>query len=430
MPRGRGRPRRGPANPPPEPMQEEQEAPDQSDEEVQQEELPDPASMTDIMREVVLLLRAQRQQHTPGGGRDLSAEFRRHAPPLFSGTTDPTVAGYWVSQIERTFRAMQCPDRDKVRLATFMLQDSAAQWFENELRLKGESSFRTWKQFKEAFYAKYFSMSRRAQMERQFLSLRQGSLSVEEYEAEFDRLSQFATTLVSDESSRSRRFVDGLKTHIRRAIVPFLNQTYAEIVDIAKNLEITWQETQDQGRHEHPRHRQNPRKSQSSGSSSGHSRGEHRSQPYSRPPSSSSGSGGRRSFGSVAQAVQCPTCGGGHSQAECRRAVGACYRCGSRDHFVAQCPQSPPWPQGGDRTRSAPVEQPRSSDGSRHTGAPGRSQQSASRGRPGKAPMMHRPSSSSRPAGRGRPVTQGRVFALTQEDAEASHDVVAGEDQV
>ncbi|XP_039135230.1 uncharacterized protein LOC120272465 isoform X4 [Dioscorea cayenensis subsp. rotundata] len=410
-------------------MQAEQEAPELSDEEVQQEELPNPASMTDIMREMMLLLRAERQQHTSRGGRDLSAEFGRHTPPQFSGTTDPTVAGYWVSQIERTFRAMQCPDRDKVRLATFMLRDSAAQWFENELRLKGESSFRTWEQFKKVFYGKYFPSSRRAQMERQFLSLKQGSLSVEEYEAEFDRLSQFASTLVSDESSRSRRFVDCLKTHIRRAIVPFLNQTYAEIVDIAKNLEITWQETQDQGRHEHQRHRQNPRKSQSSGSNSGHSRGEHRSQPYSRPPSSSSGSGGRRSFGSVTQAVQCPTCGGSHSQAECRRAAGACYRCGSMDHLVAQCPQSPPWLQGGDMTRSAPVEQPRSSDGSRHTGAPGRSQQSASRGRPGKAPMTDQPSSSSRPAGRGRPVTQGRVFALTQEDAEASHDVVAGEDQ-
>ncbi|XP_039126166.1 uncharacterized protein LOC120262160 [Dioscorea cayenensis subsp. rotundata] len=55
-------------------------------------------------------------------------------------------------------------------------------------------------------------------MERQFLSLKQGSLSVEEYEAEFDRLSQFASTLVSDESSRSRRFIDGLKTYIRWAI--------------------------------------------------------------------------------------------------------------------------------------------------------------------------------------------------------------------
>ncbi|XP_039137396.1 uncharacterized protein LOC120274924 [Dioscorea cayenensis subsp. rotundata] len=315
MHRGRGRPRRGPASPPPEPMQEEQKAPYQSDEEVQQEGEPDPVSMTGIMREVMLLLRAQRQQHISGGGRDLPAEFERQAPPQFSGATDPTVADYWISQMERTFRSIQCPDRDKVRLATIMLRDSAARWYENELRLKGESSFRTWKQFKEAFNTKYFPMSQRAQMERQFLNLKQGSLSVGDYESEFDRLSQFASTLVSDESTRSRRFIDGLRAHIRRAIAPFLDKTYTEIVDIAKNLEIIWQETQDQARHEHPRHHHNPRKSQSSGSSSGNTREKCRSQPYSRPPSSSSGSGGRGSSGSVAQDVQCPTCGGRHTRA-------------------------------------------------------------------------------------------------------------------
>lgn len=80
-------------------------------------------------------------------------------------------------------------------------------------------------------------------MERQFLNLKQGSLSVEEYEAEFDRLSQFASTLVLDESSRTKRFVDILKTHIWRAIILFLSQTYAEIIDIAKNLEITYRST-------------------------------------------------------------------------------------------------------------------------------------------------------------------------------------------
>ncbi|KAH7667015.1 Zinc finger CCHC-type protein [Dioscorea alata] len=147
-------------------------------------------------------------------------------------------------------------------------------------------------------------------------------------------------------------FVDGLKTHIRRAIVPFMGETYAKIVDIAKNLEIIWLETQDQGRREHQRHRRNLRKSQFSGSNSGHSRGEYRSQPYSRPPSSSSGSGARGSSGSAAQEVRCPTCGGPHTQAECRRATRACYRCGSRDHFIAQCSHSPPRTQRGDETQS------------------------------------------------------------------------------
>lgn len=40
--------------------------------------------------------------------------------------------------------------------------------------------------------------------------------------------------------------------------------------------------------------------------------------------------------------------------------------------------------------------------------------------------MVDQPSFSSCPVGSGKLVTQGQVFALIQEDAQASHDVVAG----
>lgn len=123
---------------------------------------------------------------------------------------------------------MQSPNEDKFRLASYMLRDSATQWFDNKLRLKGEDTFQTWDQFKEAFYAKYFPLSRRTQMEKQFLSLRQRAMSVKEYEAQFDRLSQFALSLVIDEKSRSRHFAEGLKYYIRRAIVPFMRNILFE----------------------------------------------------------------------------------------------------------------------------------------------------------------------------------------------------------
>ncbi|XP_039135698.1 uncharacterized protein LOC120273114 [Dioscorea cayenensis subsp. rotundata] len=178
-------------------MDLDQEALDQSD----NEEQPDPETLTGIMREMMLMMRSQRHQHTFGGSRDLLAEFGRHTPPPFEGTTNLTMAESWIRQIERTFRAKQSPEEDKVRLASFMLRGSVALWFESELRIKGEDALRTWEQLKEVFNAKYFPLSRRAQMERQFLNLKKGSMSVEEYEAEFDRLSQFALSLVEDSSS-------------------------------------------------------------------------------------------------------------------------------------------------------------------------------------------------------------------------------------
>ena len=70
---------------------------------------------------------------------------------------------------------------------------------------KNEKPF-SWAEFREEFYAKYFPSSQRREMEKQFIGLRQRNRTVDEYEAEFDRLSRFASTVVADEQSKMRRF--------------------------------------------------------------------------------------------------------------------------------------------------------------------------------------------------------------------------------
>lgn len=56
---------------------------------------------------------------------------------------------------------------------------------------------------------------------------------------------EYAPSLREDENSKFHCFAEGLKNHIRRAIVLFLRLSYAEVVNIAKDLEITWQEMKD-----------------------------------------------------------------------------------------------------------------------------------------------------------------------------------------
>ena len=52
-------------------------------------------------------------------------------------------------------------------------------------------------------------------MEEQFIRLQQLNRSVDEYAAEFLRLSQFAPYMVSDEEKRASRFQHGLKMDIQ-----------------------------------------------------------------------------------------------------------------------------------------------------------------------------------------------------------------------
>ncbi|CAA0807911.1 Unknown protein, partial [Striga hermonthica] len=76
-------------------------------------------------------------------------------------------------------------------------------------------------------------------MERQFLALRQGTRSVDEYEREFTRLRAFVPDLVSTEAKRAHHFTDGLLPAVRHNIVGHGIQTYARTVAIAQEVDAS-----------------------------------------------------------------------------------------------------------------------------------------------------------------------------------------------
>ncbi|CAA0822975.1 Unknown protein, partial [Striga hermonthica] len=90
--------------------------------------------------------------------------------------------------------------------------------------------------FKELIREKYYPAYYRAEMERQFLALKQGTRTVDEYEREFTRLRAFFPDLVSTEAKRSRRFTDRLLPVVRHNIVGHGVQSYARAVTIAQEV--------------------------------------------------------------------------------------------------------------------------------------------------------------------------------------------------
>ncbi|KAL0546240.1 hypothetical protein IC582_016146 [Cucumis melo] len=106
----------------------------------------------------------------------------------------------WLSSLETIFRYMKCPEDQKVQCAVFMLTDRGTAWWETtERMLGGDVSQITWQQFKESFYAKFFSASLRDAKRQEFLNLEQGDMTVEQYDAKFDMLSRFAPEMIATE---------------------------------------------------------------------------------------------------------------------------------------------------------------------------------------------------------------------------------------
>ncbi|KAJ9141136.1 hypothetical protein P3X46_031710, partial [Hevea brasiliensis] len=63
----------------------------------------------------------------------------------------------------------------------------------------------------------------------EFLSLKQGSGSVAEYEREFSHLSHYAVSLLATSRERCKRFETGLKPSIRLQVVGFKHNNFSEL---------------------------------------------------------------------------------------------------------------------------------------------------------------------------------------------------------
>ncbi|XP_038975746.1 uncharacterized protein LOC120106766 [Phoenix dactylifera] len=318
------------------------------------------------------------------------------APSAFKGTTSTQEAEAWIDEMEKAFRAIECTDEEKVKFATYRLHDRAHHWWMSvERTLAPEQEALTWQRFRTAFYSKYFPSSRLRELEREFLNLSQGTMTVDEYEAEFDRLAQFAPTLVIDAESRMRRFEEGLKPHLRRGLAVVHSTNYVDLVDRAKNMKIIWKEIHDS------KDRIQKKRSRDDDTHSG--------QNSSRTAKSRNRSGQSEKQGSYGETIQqgqskCEACGGAYKTELCRQLSGACFRCGQQGHKIAKYPRNQQVSQSDQRPQATRTQQVQ--------GSP--------------APVqIAQPSSPKQQIG-GRPHIQGRIYALTQQDAQASNTVVSG----
>ncbi|TXG70315.1 hypothetical protein EZV62_005250 [Acer yangbiense] len=168
--------------------------------------------------------------------------FKKLGPLTFKGSSDPLVAEAWLKHLEKIFVAIGCDDNRRVIFASFVLQNEADHWWDAASRLirarldtapDTANAPITWDMFLVAFNEKYFPDRVRDKMESDFLSLIQGSKLVAEYEEIFNSLSRHVPTLVATETSRCRRFFEGLRPGIKSRLSILKLNVYADLVDRA-----------------------------------------------------------------------------------------------------------------------------------------------------------------------------------------------------
>ncbi|XP_073152491.1 uncharacterized protein [Henckelia pumila] len=268
-------------------------------------------------------------------------QFKDLGPQEFKGGADPLVAEEWVQSVETIFDYMQLTDADRVRCAISMFHDDARVWWQRA-RSAVDMTTLTWNGFKDVFYGKYFTISTRTRLAREFLELRQGSMSIAEYVKKFERGRYFVAIISGNAAEELKHFTKGLNATIRRDVRLSGAQTYRAAVDEAMLSEkdgndiikesqakrVSYQGREQQGpsqkrpyqapaqRRPQQQQRQNPNLARTQG----------QNQPNSNAPR-------------PANAYICQKCGKSHSD-QCMLGTNTCFLCKRPGHFAKDCPQS------------------------------------------------------------------------------------------
>ncbi|KAF7151632.1 hypothetical protein RHSIM_Rhsim02G0020600 [Rhododendron simsii] len=226
-----------------------------SGDEVQQPEVPveqPVVGATDRLLAAVALLAEQQaalmqwqttEVMTRGTGTGLLERFKKLFTVEFEGAIDPSDAEEWLKAVERVLNAMGVTDAQKVTLATFSLKGEARDWWESFERqwtaplpgvIPAVPRVVTWDRFVKGFNNHYFPKSWKLDQEAAFIDLKQGNMTVPEYEARFAKLSKYAPDLVSTEEKRCQRFRKGLLPKVATRLTTYEQEEYARLVEMAR----------------------------------------------------------------------------------------------------------------------------------------------------------------------------------------------------
>ncbi|XP_022891930.1 uncharacterized protein LOC111406787 [Olea europaea var. sylvestris] len=172
---------------------------------------------------------------------------------------------------------------------------------------------------------KYFLQSLRDRREAEFLQLKQGNMSLDEYERKFKQLSRYATHLVNTEPKKARRFELGLCPEIGGIMASHRTTTYSEVLQRAQSISD---------------HLEMDRMTEKSNEFYGKRKwnGPNKGKGFGQFKKANTGSGSRKPNKVI---PRCPKCNKAY-RGECLFGKNVYYRCGQEGHFAPDCKAYPP----------------------------------------------------------------------------------------
>jgi hypothetical protein len=154
----------------------------------------------------------------------------------------------WLKGVEKKLMIAQCTDHEKVLFAAHQLYGTAANWWETYCNTHVNIDAITWNKFKARFCTHYVPRGTMKLKRKEFVDLKQGGMTVNEYLNSFIQLSRYALVDVSTDEKKYDVFLNGLNYDIQFQL---LNTDYAEfqhMVDKAIVIESKIKEMEKDGK--------------------------------------------------------------------------------------------------------------------------------------------------------------------------------------
>ena len=123
----------------------------------------------------------------------------------------------WFKRLQHICRYIGLTDAEKVACAVNQLNKEAMCLWEVVGQTEDHHAM-TWEHFTRLFREKYLGEARLSGKVREFLSIRQGKMSVVEYVAKFDKLARFAPTIVPTNDAHKMKFMHRLCLKVAKQI--------------------------------------------------------------------------------------------------------------------------------------------------------------------------------------------------------------------
>jgi hypothetical protein len=142
-----------------------------------------------------------------------------HKPMMFASSPDPLHDDDWLTSVEKMLNIAQCSNREKVLYASGRLIGPAADWWDSYTAAHDATDTITWAEFATQFRNYHIPARLMKIKKKEFLSLKQGSMSVSEYRDRFIQLSRYAPDEVAEDERKQEHFIEGLNEPLQYTLV-------------------------------------------------------------------------------------------------------------------------------------------------------------------------------------------------------------------